>query len=61
MDSAPTKDVTTKFVANFDTSNFSSVGLIGTGVEQVQVTPEVEAVPTSGRVYGQAQLTLTRR
>ncbi len=59
MDSAPTKDVTTKFVANFDTSNFSSVGLIGTGVEQVQVTPEVEAVPTSGRVYGQAQLTLT--
>ena len=59
MDSAPTKDVTTQFTASFVTSNFSSVGLIGTGVEQVQVTPEVEAVPTSGRVYGQAQLTLS--
>ena len=59
MDSAPTKDVTTNFTASFDTGNFSSVGLIGTGVEQVQVTPEVEAVPTSGRVYGQAKLQLT--
>ena len=59
MDSAPTKDVTTNFTASFDTDNFSSVGLIGTGVEQVQVTPEVEAVPTSGRVYGQAKLQLT--
>ena len=59
MDSAPTKDVTTNFTASFDTSNFNSTQLIGTGVEQVQVTPEVEAVPTSGRVYGQAQLELT--
>ncbi|MCI8537681.1 MAG: flagellin [Oscillospiraceae bacterium] len=58
MDSAPTKDVTTNFTASFDTTNFSSVNLNGTGVEQVQVTPEVEAVPTSGRVYGQAKLEL---
>ena len=59
MDSAPTKDVTTNFTASFDTANFNSVNLTGTGVEQVQVTPEVEAVPTSGRVYGQAKLELT--
>ena len=59
MDSAPTKDVTTEFTASFDTTNFSSVRLTGTGVEQVQFTPEVEAVPTSGRVYGQAKLVLT--
>ncbi len=59
MDSAPTKDVTTNFVGSFVTSNFTSVGVNGTGVEQVQVTPEVEAVPTSGRVYGQASFTLT--
>ena len=59
MDSAPTKDVTTNFTASFDTTNFSSTQLTGTGVEQVQVTPEVEAVPTSGRVYGQAKLELT--
>ena len=59
MDSAPTKDVTTNFVGSFETSNFSATGVIGTGVEQVQVTPEVQAVPTSGRVYGQAELTLT--
>ena len=59
MDSAPTKDVTTNFTASFDTGNFDSTRLTGTGVEQVQVTPEVEAVPTSGRVYGQAKLELT--
>ena len=59
MDSAPTKDVTTNFVGSFETSNFSATGVIGTGVEQVQVTPEVQAVPTSGRVYGQAELKLT--
>ena len=59
MDSAPTKDVTTNFTASFDTGNFDSTRLTGTGVEQVQVTPEVEAVPTSGRVYGQAKLKLT--
>ena len=59
MDSAPTKDVTTNFTASFDTGNFNSTRLTGTGVEQVQVTPEVEAVPTSGRVYGQAKLQLT--
>ena len=59
MDSAPTKDVTTNFVGSFVTTNFTSVGVNGTGVEQVQVTPEVEAVPTSGRVYGQAKLELS--
>ena len=59
MDSAPTKDVTTNFTASFDTGNFNSIRLTGTGVEQVQFTPEVEAVPTSGRVYGQAKLKLT--
>lgn len=58
MDSAPTKDVTTNFTASFDTANFNSIRLTGTGVEQVQFTPEVEAVPTSGRVYGQAKLAL---
>ncbi len=59
MDSAPSKDVTTNFTASFATGNFDSTRLTGTGVEQVQVTPEVEAVPTSGRVYGQAKLQLT--
>ncbi len=59
MDSAPTADVTTDFKANFVTSNYASNRVIATGVEQVQVTPEVEAVPTSGRVYGQAELSLT--
>ena len=59
MDSAPTADVTTDFKANFVTSNYASDRVIATGVEQVQVTPEVEAVPTSGRVYGQAELDLT--
>jgi len=28
-------------------------------VEQVQVTPEVEAVPTSGRVYAQSEITFS--
>ena len=59
MDSAPSKDVTTNFKAAFVTTNFTSVAMNGTGVEQVQVTPEVEAVPTSGRVYAQASFTLT--
>ncbi|MCI9213742.1 MAG: flagellin [Oscillospiraceae bacterium] len=59
MDSAPTADVSTNFTANFDTSNYKADQIIATGVEQVQVTPEVEAVPTSGRVYGQAKLQLT--
>ena len=59
MDSAPTADVTTNFTANFDTGNYAADQIIATGVEQVQVTPEVEAVPTSGRVYGQAKLELT--
>ena len=59
MDSAPTADVTTNFTANFATGNYKADRIIATGVEQVQVTPEVEAVPTSGRVYGQAKLQLT--
>ena len=57
MDSAPTTDVNTNFKATFDSTAFASNKLIATGVEQVQVTPEVEAVPTTGRVYGQSKLT----
>jgi len=58
MDSIPTKDVTTNFKASFVTSNFHSAGITANGVEQVQVTPVVEAVSKTGRVYAQGKLTL---
>jgi len=59
MDSIPTKDISTNFKAGFVTSNFNSVQINANGIEQVQVTPEIEAVPKTGRVYGQAEYTLT--
>ena len=59
MDSIPTKDITTNFQAKFITTNFNSVNITANGIEQVQVTPDVEAVPMTGRVYGQAEYTLT--
>ena len=57
MDSAPNKDISTNFVADFVSTGFDSTHITATGVEQVQVTPEVEAVPTSGRVYAQSEIT----
>ena len=61
MDEIPTSDVTTNFQAQITTpasGDWITTGFTTNGAQQLQVTPEVEAVPTTGRAYAQAQFTL---
>ncbi len=64
MDEIPSADVTTKFEAKISTPNpqtgWKPDELTTNGAEQLQVTPEVEAVTNAGRAYGQAQFNLIK-